>query len=219
MPSSFSFPKGYYQITYTIDHTNQVVVNHILDGEWIETTLEHPFYMEGKGWVNAEDLQTGDQVHQADGTTGTVWLKWNVQKTQEMYNLYVDTAHTFFVGDGQWLVHNCGGQNKLYTVYRSVKDNVTEYVGITTDFARRKAEHFNAGRIVDEIPGLQNLSKFDARSIEQTLINKFKFKDLGDALSNINNSISPRRVQYYNRALNRGKELLDTIVPIWSKWK
>ena len=24
-----------------------------------------------------------------------------------MYNLTVDEAHTFFVGDGQWLVHNC----------------------------------------------------------------------------------------------------------------
>jgi A nuclease family of the HNH/ENDO VII superfamily with conserved AHH len=24
-----------------------------------------------------------------------------------MYNLTVDKAHTFFVGDGQWLVHNC----------------------------------------------------------------------------------------------------------------
>ena len=23
-----------------------------------------------------------------------------------MYNLTVDEAHTFFVGDGQWLVHN-----------------------------------------------------------------------------------------------------------------
>jgi hypothetical protein len=26
---------------------------------------------------------------------------------QVMYNLSVETAHTFFVGDGQWLVHNC----------------------------------------------------------------------------------------------------------------
>ena len=25
-----------------------------------------------------------------------------------MYNLTVDTAHTFFVGQGQWLVHNAG---------------------------------------------------------------------------------------------------------------
>jgi hypothetical protein len=25
-----------------------------------------------------------------------------------MYNLSVETAHTFFVGEGQWLVHNAG---------------------------------------------------------------------------------------------------------------
>ncbi len=48
----------------------------------------------------------GDQIRQADGSTGTVWLKWEVHKTQEMYNLTVDTAHTFYVGEGQWLVHN-----------------------------------------------------------------------------------------------------------------
>ena len=54
-------------------------------------------------------MQIGDKFRQADGTTGRVWLKWNVYKTQEMYNLTVDTAHTFFVGESQWLVHNsCG---------------------------------------------------------------------------------------------------------------
>jgi hypothetical protein len=30
-----------------------------------------------------------------------------VARTQPMYNLTVAQAHTFFVGDGQWLVHNC----------------------------------------------------------------------------------------------------------------
>jgi hypothetical protein len=35
-----------------------------------------------------------------------VWFKWNIEKKQEMYNFTVDTAHTYFVGDGQWLVHN-----------------------------------------------------------------------------------------------------------------
>ncbi len=28
-------------------------------------------------------------------------------RTQPMYNLTVEGAHTFFVSDGQWLVHNC----------------------------------------------------------------------------------------------------------------
>jgi hypothetical protein len=79
----------------------------------VETTPEHPFYVEGKGWVEADELQTGDKVHQADGTTGTVWLKWNVHKTQEMYNLTIDTAHTFFVGEGQWSVHNACKPKKM----------------------------------------------------------------------------------------------------------
>lgn len=72
---------GYYQVTDTIHHTDEVVANIIIDGEWIETTPEHPFYVEGKGWTDAEDLQIGDQIRQADGTTGVVWLKWNVHKT------------------------------------------------------------------------------------------------------------------------------------------
>jgi hypothetical protein len=90
----------------TILHEVQIVTEYIIGAEWIETTPEHPFYVEGRGWVEADELQTGDNVRQADGTTGTVWLKWNVYKNQEMYNLTVDTAHTYFVGEGQWLVHN-----------------------------------------------------------------------------------------------------------------
>ncbi|MGC8787636.1 MAG: polymorphic toxin-type HINT domain-containing protein [Anaerolineae bacterium] len=97
---------GYYEVTATFSHADQVLTELIIDGEWLETTPEHPFYVEGKGWVEAEDLRFGDRVRQADGTTGIVWLKWDVHKTETMYNLTVDTAHTYFVGEGQWLVHN-----------------------------------------------------------------------------------------------------------------
>jgi hypothetical protein len=97
---------GYYKVANTIHHTDKMVVNLILDGEWIKTTPEHPFYVEGKGWVKAKDLEMGDEIRQADGTSGKVWLKWAIHTTQEMYNLSVDAAHTFFVGEGQWLVHN-----------------------------------------------------------------------------------------------------------------
>jgi RHS repeat-associated protein len=97
---------GYYRVTAVMTHQDQVLTELIVDGEWLETTPEHPFYVEGQGWTPAADLHFGDQIYQADGTTGRVWLKWNVHKPQEMYNLTVDTAHTFFVGKGQWLVHN-----------------------------------------------------------------------------------------------------------------
>ncbi|MBV6396583.1 MAG: hypothetical protein HFACDABA_02183 [Anaerolineales bacterium] len=100
---------GFYEVTAVMVHDDEVLTELIIDGEWVETTPEHPFYTEEEGWIPADELKTGMHVAQADGTTGIVWLKWNVHSKQAMYNLTVDTAHTFFVGEGQWLVHNdCG---------------------------------------------------------------------------------------------------------------
>ena len=46
-----------------------------------------------------------------DGSTGEV-ESIEIEKTsQEMYNLTVDAAHTFYVGEGGWLVHNACGLN------------------------------------------------------------------------------------------------------------
>jgi hypothetical protein len=91
--------------------------------ETLTTTFGHPFYLaknvdgsprpapEGHEdlrapWVGAGDLKAGDRVRQADGTTGTVTSVRTVTETRQMYNLTVDTAHTFYVGEGRWLVHN-----------------------------------------------------------------------------------------------------------------
>lgn len=41
-----------------------------------------------------------------DGGYGIVEAVVVVETNQRMYNLTVDGAHTFFVGDGAWLVHN-----------------------------------------------------------------------------------------------------------------
>ncbi|MCB0107994.1 MAG: hypothetical protein KDE53_18860 [Caldilineaceae bacterium] len=91
----------------------------------VETTPEHPFYVLASAplalsfaegwlavgetvgrWVPAGELAIGDAIRQADGTTGTVQAVEVVAQPQVMYNLTVAQAHTFFVGDGQWLVHN-----------------------------------------------------------------------------------------------------------------
>lgn len=104
---------SFYPVTDTIHHTDETIVHLTIDGEELETTPEHPFYVEGEGWVNAEDLQVGDDIRNADGETGEVESVTTEQAQQEMYNLSVDKAHTFFVGDGQWLVHNACDFNNL----------------------------------------------------------------------------------------------------------
>lgn len=95
-----------YPITAVLVHTDAVITDLTIDGEPIETTPQHPFYTQERGWVDAGDLQVGEHIRTADWDYGTVESVKNVQQTQPMYNLTVDEAHTFFVGDGQWLVHN-----------------------------------------------------------------------------------------------------------------
>jgi hypothetical protein len=52
------------------------------------------------------DLQVGDQIHRLESEYGTVERVTVITQTETMYNLTVDKTHTFFVGDGAWLVHN-----------------------------------------------------------------------------------------------------------------
>jgi hypothetical protein len=49
--------------------------------------------------------------------------------TATVYNLTVDEAHTYFVGDGAWLVHNCGGPD----------DDGTDYTNLLTDPATNQS--------------------------------------------------------------------------------
>ena len=63
-------------------------------------------YTRERGWVDAGELQLGEHIRQADGEYGVVQAVEVEQRPQVMFNLTVATAHTFFVGDQQWLVHN-----------------------------------------------------------------------------------------------------------------
>ena len=97
---------GFYPVQAVLVHTDKTLTEVIINGERIETTPEHPFYTKEKGWLPAGELRIGMHVREADGKYGLVWFTWSVSQTQQMYNLTVSTAHTFFVGNGQWLVHN-----------------------------------------------------------------------------------------------------------------
>lgn len=107
-----------YPVTQVHEHLDPVIIILTIDddltddhpGLIIETTPEHPFYVAGT-WVNAEDLTVGTVLTSFDGEQGilprgTITSTVRVEQEQMMYDLTVDTAHTFFVGDGQYLVHN-----------------------------------------------------------------------------------------------------------------
>ncbi|MGL3609084.1 GIY-YIG nuclease family protein [Rhizobium sp. G187] len=103
-------------------------------------------------------------------------------------------------------------------VYSCVVDGTTRYLGITDDVARRGREHFNTkGLRIEQIDGLDDLSRSDARAVEQTLIHYYGLGKDGGTLLNKINSISPtRNTTAYEQSLIRGKELLDSVDYQWT---
>jgi RHS repeat-associated protein len=95
-------------------------------------------------------------------------------------------------------------------VYRSVdpKTDRVSYVGITKDFRARGRKHMREkGIAIERIPGLSNLTRADARSVEQALIELYGLRKNYGSLMNKINSIS-RKNPAYGRRVARGFRLL-----------
>lgn len=97
---------GSFPVTAVLAHDDPVLVHLTIADAAITTTPEHPFFVQGHGWVAAARLWLGAPVRTAAGGVGRVQALALEPRTARMYNLTVATAHTFFVGAGGWLVHN-----------------------------------------------------------------------------------------------------------------
>ncbi len=79
------------------------------EAETIHTTAKHLWLTADRGWVAAGDLHAGEQVVRLDGSTATVAAVRVMPGSAMRYDLTVSQVHTFVVGDGHYVVHNCGG--------------------------------------------------------------------------------------------------------------
>jgi hypothetical protein len=76
-----------------------------LDGTLINTTPEHPFYVDGTGWVEAGNLKVGNVLKKDDDTLIGISNIERIEKESKVYNLLsVSDNHNFFVNS--ILVHN-----------------------------------------------------------------------------------------------------------------
>ncbi|MFJ6207368.1 polymorphic toxin-type HINT domain-containing protein [Lysinibacillus sp. NPDC092081] len=108
-----------FQGSFNFDDSKQLpnakTINKLYVGEQIiETTDNHPFWVESKGWVCADELQIGDKLQKADGSNLTIdkveFIRLDEPVT--VYNFTVEDYHTYYVTDiGVW-VHNTQCNNK-----------------------------------------------------------------------------------------------------------
>ena len=121
-----------------------------VNGETIETTKEHPFWVEGQGWTKAKFLKAGDQLRDDDGNSVIINKVEIVSLPKNqytiVYNLEVADFHTYFVSDSDILVHNtCPTDNKsAYYEYKALREqgcNASEAHNLMKQF--RKGENPN----------------------------------------------------------------------------
>lgn len=90
--------------------TETTVLVHVSmeDGTEINTTENHPFYVEGKGWCAASGLEDGDILHAQDGSAVTVKdvEARQLDEAVKVYNLEIEEYHTYYVSGREVLVHN-----------------------------------------------------------------------------------------------------------------
>ena len=102
-----------------------VLVHIDAAGEEIQTTLGHPFYVAGKGWVKAGELKSGDVLKLYDGKEAEInGVSIKESKPVITYNFEVEDSHTYYVTQSDVLCHNaCSniqtGGTKDFSIHKS----------------------------------------------------------------------------------------------------
>ena len=84
------------------------LVHLIISGEEIITTADHPFYVQGRGFIEAGNLLVGDMLISVNGEDLSVDSCYTeeCEDSLTVYNFKVKDYHTYFVGENKVWVHN-----------------------------------------------------------------------------------------------------------------
>jgi hypothetical protein len=205
------------------------IVNLHVAGQILRTTAEHPFYVEGKGWLPAGMVEVGDLLRTRCGRLVAVERVADSGEVTTVYNWRIAEYHTYFVSMIQesysfWAHNAC--------VYQASEENGTvRYVGVanrnlTYDLPRRLASaEAKTGVPAGPLPNLDQvgslpagrrgpggrmgpLTATEAEAIEATLIRFHGREAYGGTLTNVYPGVNVSTAQSYNAAIQLGSQLL-----------
>jgi len=208
------------EVTATVHHLAATLVTVTFAGtdgktQAIVCTPEHPFFVDGKGWVEAGSLGIGTSIVTRAGPTLSVKsLDWKRSGQQAgaatpaftVYNFTVDASHTFFVGTangGAWTHNTSCGLYRFSDATRGGKP----YIGKSVDLARRLAEHVRDGRIANTGAATQTVFPAGTSSINLEIAEQREIDAAGGIrsgiLANRVNSIGKGRINLMGPGYNR----------------
>jgi hypothetical protein len=89
-------------VTTTTNRPPEPIIKVVSDGDVVECTAGHRWWVSGIGWVRTKDLMEGMILHTAKGTSMLKGIDITDRK-EPTYNLVVADNHTYFVGKESWL--------------------------------------------------------------------------------------------------------------------
>ncbi|MDH8677005.1 polymorphic toxin-type HINT domain-containing protein [Fusibacter bizertensis] len=125
----------------------------------ITATEEHPFWVDGKGWVEAKELTNMDRLVDLEDQIVTISkIQHDTTNGTKIFNLSVTDNHNYFVGNGNILTHNinCAQLDpRVSKVFGEAGDlDVAEYQKLLDDIASGKISKEEADMIKAQIADL-----------------------------------------------------------------
>ena len=156
----------YKEVLRTFRKETDVLIHIFVNGEEIQTTPVHPFWVVDQ-WVAAKDLETGDVLTLADGTTATITKTYGEQLDEPVivYNFEVSEFHTYYVTDTGVLVHNDS---------KCVTNNSNNSSNGSSEYLQRKSEHLTIEEALEKLensglkPGQTVISESRIREIAKS---------------------------------------------------
>lgn len=103
----FSGVSSVQRVTQTFEsEADATLLLSFSNGERIETTLEHPFFVDGQGFTSAGKLPLGTGVVRNAGEDAVLIATEIRNRPVKVYNFEVEDTHTYFVGRSSLWVHN-----------------------------------------------------------------------------------------------------------------
>ena len=82
------------------------IIDIFIGVEKISCSTEHPFWVDGQGWVLAHQLMSGSVLTTLEGASLNVDVVHRRDEVTQVFNVEIDGAHTYFVSDLEILAHN-----------------------------------------------------------------------------------------------------------------
>jgi hypothetical protein len=113
--------------------------------ETFSVTDDHPWKVQGKGWVETQHLVPSDRIDTASGEDLVVKSVNVSERSARTYNLTVADWHTFMVGRNETIVHNqnCFTHNYKYArIFADgalrIRRHTTSLIPSTTRFSANR---------------------------------------------------------------------------------